>query len=412
MSQHDDERWGQRTPVRRIRDLLWEQLVVHDALWGAYDGDPVDFLAEGREHPDLEEWCVREGLEPQRVATLMSRELAPLCPAFGGEPAPASPADLFGLGTALAGCCSVRLELLGPHLACLLVRGMPTPDHDDGIWPEQRLVASGDREPGLVALLRGYDEAMIGQPSRAVDNEQSLWQRLRRQLLAFRTRRFMGLQVVPLLSLSLQVEASQCDPALLREAGRLLLEGGEVVKNRDELQDLFQAARSALGREPGEPPDPGGSSWHRSITEIERQAAVMDQQLRPFGKRAVVLSRIGSRTTQQGRWSCCWPRRRAPQPKSRHRSPHPSSPRPARPAPLGSGCAPRSLCCARRFDVVFSPSVCGRAHVSYPCDGVGRRARPEVSKPHATIPEYGHPLPAGPGSHPQLRRQIRQRRSA
>lgn len=289
MSQYGEPRRGQNAQPLRVRSLLWEVQAAQDALWGAYDGDPVDFLAEGGDHPDLEAWCHREGLDAQRIAALMVRELAPLHPGIIGEQAAATPGRLTELGRALAGSCSACLELLGPHIAIQLVRGLAVPERDEAPWPEQQLVALGERHSGVAALLRGYDEAMKGQPSRAENHEQSLWQRLRRHLLALRARRFMGLQVQRLLSLSLQVEASQHDPALLRELGQLVLDRGEVVKNGKELQDLLAIAREALGREAVEPREQSIQGWRATLVEVERQAQRMDRAVRPFGRRAVVI---------------------------------------------------------------------------------------------------------------------------
>ena len=114
----------------RLRDLLWELQVVEDALREVYDNDPLDFLAEGDERPELEAWCEAEGLELERVVALLHRELAPLHPGFAGQELHAvSAARLEALGGCLAGVCPAKLEIITPHVVGLLVRGLPTPEN-------------------------------------------------------------------------------------------------------------------------------------------------------------------------------------------------------------------------------------------------------------------------------------------
>ena len=263
--------------------------MVREALRDVYERDPLDFLAEGGQRPELSHWCEAEGLETEVVTALLRRELSPLYPAFGTLPSRSPTHDLRALGAALVDCDSAELELLVPHLVTQLLAGRPVYDHQEGPWPELALARSGERDEGMAALLSGYDRAMRGRPRRAQNPEAALWQRLRRHLRAFHARRFLGLAVEPLLSLSLQVEASHLDPALLQELGQLIVQRGDVVRSSTELGELVALARVALGREPpAPPPGDGGASFDDALESVERQAEELDERLRPFGKRAVI----------------------------------------------------------------------------------------------------------------------------
>ncbi len=282
---------GARPP--EIYDISPQLGLGLHALRDVYGLVPKRFLAEGRRHPRLEAWCEQHGRPYAMALEAVQSVLEPLFPEFFGSGRAPRSADWFGaLGARLAGQEFSLLEYAMPWVVGQLVRGLPSRDQA-GLRPEQQLLAAGERHPAVAALLKAYDREMRDRPSRAKNDEQSMWQRLSRHLLMFRVRRIVGFAVEPLMSQHLRQEAAKLDDPLLRKLGRLVCARNEFVANADELEELTQEARKSLGREseqpPEDPPDPPSSSLDEAIDEVEQDAQRMGERLGPHGKKVTVI---------------------------------------------------------------------------------------------------------------------------
>lgn len=279
--------------------LVLERYLFGRALRQIYDNDPDAFHREGLEHPRLQSWCLREGVEPARMAGILARELVPLHP--DGEPGTLpsfSEEDMATLGAtladmALSASSSSWHEIALPAVTGWLVGSLP-PNPGDERWPEERLSVLGGRHPPIAALLHAYDQALRGKAVRARNRQASLWQLLWRHLRAWRVRRIAGFAVEPLLSLDLRVEAAKLDDELLHMLGRVVLAQGEVVMGATKFAELVTQAQSQLGRKPVEPaedPEPSLKGLEREALalaeDLDAKAAALDMEalvvLRPRG---------------------------------------------------------------------------------------------------------------------------------
>ncbi len=290
------EREAQTSSLRCAHVLVMEQLIFESALREVYGNDPQAYLTEDGGRPRLAAWCAGRGLDPAWVERLLRQGLAPLFPGFTGlEPIVYSNEDMGALGATLADMelssfGPAQFDIVMPGVAGMLVGSLPRDDGDQR-WPEERLVELGDRHPLVEALLRGYDRALLGQPARAVNRQDSLWMQLARGLRAYRTRRTAGFAVEPLMSPGLRVDAAAYDNELLAELGWVVVEHGAVVKNATELDVLVAKARERLGREPEARPKPTPPSLKKLLRVGEAVAEELDALVAPLGLEALVVLR-------------------------------------------------------------------------------------------------------------------------